>query len=142
MRKILFFDDFLINRQRNLMRRWHRPEWLKEYLFIDRDTSYGCGFASVVPAPTGGYYLYYVNCLPGNAHYPDDSAVLCLAESEDDLHWRNHHDLQGALDVLKDRGGWTSCARIQIQMDQAELFSINGNFGVTTQSGKPGKDYL
>ena len=87
MRTILFFDDFLINRQRNLVRRWHRPEWLPEHLFIDRDTLFGGGYSSVVPAPDGGYYLYYDTMLAGG-DAPDDSAVLCLAESDEGLSWR------------------------------------------------------
>lgn len=87
MRKILFFDDFLINRQRNLVRRWYRPEWLSNRLFIDDTTLFGGGYSSVVPAPSGGYYLYYVSFLAGGDN-PDNSAVLCLAESDDGLTWR------------------------------------------------------
>jgi hypothetical protein len=32
--------------------------------------------------------------------------------------------------------------RLQIQLEQAELFAINGDFGVTAQAGAPGRDTL
>lgn len=95
MKRILFFDDFLVNRQRNLVRRWQRPEWLPQHLFIDQATLFGGGYSSVVPAPAGGYYLYYLSFLAGG-DLPDNSAVLCLAESDDGLAWR-----KAAFDPLR-----------------------------------------
>lgn len=86
MKTILFFDDFLINRQRNIERRWHQPEWLPQYLFIDRETLFGGGYSSVVPAPDSGYLLYYMAMLSGGDQ-PDNSAVICMARSPDALRW-------------------------------------------------------
>jgi len=56
--------------------------------------------------------------------------------------WKQHGDLHAAMDMLKGNGWLSGWARLQVQLDQAELFAINGDFGVTAQSGKPGKDYL
>lgn len=68
------------------MRRFHQPEWMPDRLFIDKETLFGPGYASVVPAPGGGFYLYYTTCLAGGEN-PEDSAVLCLATGADGLQW-------------------------------------------------------
>jgi len=87
MRKILFFDNFLIDRQHNLVRLFHEPEWLPQNLFVDRTTLFGGGYSSVVPAPEGKLYLYYATMLAGGDD-PDGSCVLCMAEGADGLNWQ------------------------------------------------------
>jgi hypothetical protein len=95
MKKILFFDDFLVNRRSNLVTVFHTPVWYPENIFIDKETAHGAGYASVVPAPDGGWYLYYVAPLDvqgvrlGNTEtiVRDFSTVLCLAKSSDGLQW-------------------------------------------------------
>ncbi len=58
MKAILFFDDFLIHRGPDVERRFHTPRWQDELTYTDASSPYGMGYASVVAAPEGGYYLY------------------------------------------------------------------------------------
>lgn len=85
MKKLLFFDDYLVNRQRNIVRRWQQPQWMDEAAFTDESSPSGAGYASVVPQPGRGYYLYY-NVALGFGK-PDDSIAVCLAQSQDGLAW-------------------------------------------------------
>ena len=87
MQNILFFDDFLIHRQESIRRTFHEPAWLDDCAFIDPVSPYGMGYASVVPAPEGGYYLYYVVLLTGNEAAAGAPVGVCMARSDDALHW-------------------------------------------------------
>jgi len=87
MKKILFFDDCVLKRRSNLVRRFHDPEWLDDHLFIDDTTMSGAGYASIVPAPVDGYYMYYVAFPRESGKVPDFSSLLCMAESRDGLRW-------------------------------------------------------
>jgi hypothetical protein len=88
MKTILFFDDFLIHRGANIERRFHTPQWRDEYAYSDPNSPYGMGYASVVEAPTGGYYLYYI-CLSGEKISDEHgTTIVCMAESEDGLTWQ------------------------------------------------------
>lgn len=87
MKSILFFDDFLIHRGADVERRFHTPKWRDEYSYTDPDSLYGVGYASVVEAPEGGYYLYYV-CLSGvETSDEHGSTIVCMAKSQDGLTW-------------------------------------------------------
>jgi hypothetical protein len=85
---ILFFDDFLIHRGPDVERRFHTPQWQDEVSYTDSSSPYGMGYASVVAAPEGGYYLYYV-CLSGEETSDEHgSTVICMAQSDDGLTWQ------------------------------------------------------
>ena len=86
MKTIVFFDDFLIHRQESVQRVVHTPVWIDESSYADPQSPYGMGYASVVPAPDGGYYLYYMS-LVGGAATDERSTALCVARSDDALHW-------------------------------------------------------
>jgi len=87
MKAILFFDDFLIHRGPDVERRFHTPQWRDEYAYADSNSPYGMGYASVVEAPEGGYYLYYI-CLSGEKTSDEyGSTIVCMAQSEDGLTW-------------------------------------------------------
>ncbi len=87
MKSILFFDDFLIHRGAHVERRFHTPQWQEEFAYTDRSSPYGMGYASVVAAPGGGYYLYYV-CLSGEETSDEHgSTIVCMATSDDGFTW-------------------------------------------------------
>jgi len=84
MKKILMFDDFLINRTDNTKRRFHQPEWQFDRAFYD-PMSLGSQGLSVVPAPQGGYLMNYY-LVPGvDTPDIDDSLRLGLAYSPDGI---------------------------------------------------------
>ncbi len=87
MKTIVFFDDFLIHRQESIRRIVHTPTWIEEHCYSDPVSLYGMGYASVVPSPTGGYYLYYIT-LTGVDRATEMSTILCMAESDDGLRWK------------------------------------------------------
>jgi len=88
MNKILFFDDTVVNRRRNVIRRFHQPQWLPECAFSDEDPVSGTNYFSVSPQPEHGYFLHYLACFPGESLILDFLGAVCLAESEDGLNWR------------------------------------------------------
>ncbi len=93
MKSILFFDDFLVQRDPSVERRFHTPNWLDEYSYTDPVSPYGMGYASVVEKPNGGYSLYYICAAgkPGPARPFADgetTIVVSMAESEDALSWK------------------------------------------------------
>ncbi len=84
MRKILFFDDFLVNRQHNLVRRFYEPTWMPEHLFFDDELHAGGGTTSVVPAP-GGWLMYYA------APFGEGDQMrrgMAASRSDDGLAWQ------------------------------------------------------
>lgn len=88
MKSILFFDDFLIHRGADVERRFHTPHWRDEFAFTDPYSPYGMGYASVVPAPDEGFFLYYV-CLSGvDTSDEHGSTIVCMAKSGDGLTWQ------------------------------------------------------
>jgi hypothetical protein len=87
LKKILFFDDFLIHRQDSIVRRFHTPVWLDDSIYADTGTGYGVGYSSVVPAIGGGYYLYYITLLDEKSGDGHQLSVLRRARSDDGLSW-------------------------------------------------------
>lgn len=81
MRKMLFFDDHLLNRQRNITRRYHEPAWIEDSLYLDRVTPYGVCYGTVSPAVGGGWLMHYVTVLNQRRK------VLGAARSDDAVHW-------------------------------------------------------
>jgi hypothetical protein len=57
--------------------------------------------------------------------------------------WKGHPDLAAAQKLATDRGyPAKGRVRLQVRLDQAELFSITGDFGLTPLLDPPGMDYL
>ncbi|MBT3275976.1 MAG: hypothetical protein HN368_22700, partial [Spirochaetales bacterium] len=87
MKSILFFDDFLIHRQDSIKRSFHTPKWLDEFSYSDPKSPYGMGYASVLPAPDGGYYLFYTVLLRKDNIAMESPVGVCMARSDDGLTW-------------------------------------------------------
>lgn len=88
VKSILFFDDFLIHRGPDIERRIHTPRWLDQHAYTDPETSYGMGYASVVPGLDGGFLLYYVTVSGTDTSDAHGTNWICMAASEDGLSWQ------------------------------------------------------
>lgn len=78
------FDDTWVTRQRRLVRRW-LPATVHPRPVLEPDQPWEGRslvlYGTVLPAPEGGYRLYYSNYTPGKA------SAIGLATSVDGLHW-------------------------------------------------------
>jgi len=85
MKKIMMFDDFLINRTDGTRRRFHQPEWRYDQAFTDPISPLGVQGITIVPAPQGGYYMtYYLMPMP-DAPFTDENIRVGLAYSKDGI---------------------------------------------------------
>lgn len=112
------------------------------------DALYLCGpeLSLNLRAPFGGVRVEI--CDPDSQPLPGYTFADCEEIQGDHLavkpKWKAHGDLKAAIDILRRRGyPAPGCARIHIQLHHAEIFSINGDFGVGVMSYVPrGMDYL
>lgn len=89
MKKIMFFDDFLINRTDNTRRIFKEPVWDFENAF-NSGSHRGILGESVVPAPDGGYFLFYLT-VPEDKKFVDENLMVCVAYSQDGLTFEKYN---------------------------------------------------
>lgn len=106
MKTILAFDDFVLNRNDNTRRVFHQPDWQFDLAYTDPNIPRAISPASVIPAPQGGYYMYYMG-IPEGLDLEGDEHLQCfLAHSNDGLRFEPYdHVSPGG--VLPNRLGYS-----------------------------------
>ncbi|HOJ09278.1 MAG TPA: hypothetical protein PK733_01625 [Clostridiales bacterium] len=92
MKKIMFFDDFIVNRTDNTRRVFKEPVWDFSNAFNEPGSLRGILGESVIPAPDGGYFLYYLT-VPKDKKFIDENLMVCTAYSEDGISFLNYNHL-------------------------------------------------
>lgn len=87
MKAILPFDDFVLNRSDNTRRVFKQPQWHPEMAFTDSENSDAILPQTVVPAPQGGYMLFYMASPERGVPMDDEHMAVMLAHSDDGFHF-------------------------------------------------------